>query len=143
MAGGFQIFFGDDWDDTVDSIKSTPGAIAGLALSASRQLKPVDLLALGLMVGGWLWIASGYAGVANPGGWHLTLALLPTAVWFGAGIAGGLIFEISGLGYRVLAYWEAYVLILLFTVFGVTSLRVALNPHGRRIHRGAATSGDS
>jgi hypothetical protein len=25
----------------------------------------------------------------------------------------------------------------------VTSLRVALNPHGRRIHRGATTSGKS
>lgn len=143
MAGGLQVFFGDDWDETVDSLKSTPGALAGLALSAARQLRPVDLVALGLMLAGWLWLATGYPGVAEPGRLHLTLALLPTAAWFGAGIAGGLVFEISGLGYRVLAYWEAYVLMLLFALFGVTSLRVALNPHGRRIHRGATTSGKS
>jgi hypothetical protein len=134
------MFFGDDWDDAVDSIKSAPGALGGMALSALRQLRAVDVAAFALVIAGWLWIAAGYPGVSSAGSLHLTLALLPTFLWLAAGIAGGLIFEVSGLGYRVLAYWEAYVLMLLFALFGVTSLRVALNPHGRRVHRGPPPS---
>jgi purine-cytosine permease-like protein len=140
MAGGFQIFFGDDWEDAVDSVKSAPGALGGLALTAMRQLRAVDIAAFGLVVAGWAWLAAGFPGVSEPGNLHLTLAVFPTVLWFGAGIVGGLIFEVSGLGYRVLAYWEAYVLILLFALFGVTSLRIALNPHGRRVYRGPPPS---
>ena len=47
-----------------------------------------------------------------------------------------LVFEISGLGVGVLAYWESYALMLVFGLFGVVSLRLALNPRGVRVYRG-------
>ena len=65
-------------------------------------------------------------------------ALLPTLAWFAAGITGALVFEISGLGPRVLGYWESYVIIALLALFGVVSLRLALNPRDLRVHRGVA-----
>ncbi len=129
-------FFGDDWEDALDSLMSAPGALGGLTLTALRQLRPVDGAAFVLVVAGWAWLVIGYGVLGERELWTTLLALLPTGLWLIAGVAGGLIFEISGLGARVLAYWESYVLVLLFALFGVASLRLALNVPGVRISRG-------
>ena len=137
MAGGLQAFFGDDWDDALDSLRSAPGALGGVMVSGFRQVRGVDAAAFGLVIAGWIWALAGFAhGGTDQQAWHLALALLPTAFWLLAGITGALIFEIGGLGVRTMAYWESYVLILVFAVFGVLSLRVALSPQGRQVHRG-------
>jgi hypothetical protein len=137
MAGRVQAFFGDDWDDALDSLKSAPGALGGLMLSCLRQLRAIDVAAFGLVVAGWVWIGATFAlGGFDQQAWHVALGLLPTALWFAAGIAGVLIFEIGGLGYRTLTYWEAYVFIIFFGVLGVLSLRMALSPESRRVYRG-------
>ena len=137
-AGRFQDFFGDDWEDALDSIKSAPGAFGNLFVGAIRQIRFVDGIGLALVGAGWLWLILGY-GVAGDHSTHLlVLALLPTLLWFIAGIAGGLIFEIGGIGVRALGYWESYLLILLFAVFGLTSLRIALNPRDRRVYRASS-----
>jgi len=137
-ARGLQIFFGDDWEDALDSIKSAPGAIGNLLVGFVRQVRPVDGLALAIVLAGLGWLIAGF-GIA---GEHRTdvllLALLPVVVWFAAGIAAGLIFEVGGIGIRTLGYWESYVLILLFAVFGVASLRVALSPKDRRVYRSSS-----
>ncbi len=133
---GLQAFFGDDWDETFDSLKSAPGALGGIALSAIRQVRPIDIAAFSLVVVGWLWLVVGFLVADDKSLVVLALALLPTVLWLIAGAAGCLIFEISGLGYRILAYWEAYALLLLFALFGVAALRIALNPRGVRIYRG-------
>ncbi len=140
MARGFQAFFGDDWDEALDSLRSAPGALGGIALSALRQVRPIDLAAFSLVLAGWLWVAAGFIASDNDSIGLLALALLPSALWLAAGVAGALIFEISGIGVRILAYWEAYVLILLFAFFGVASLRLALNPTGSRIYRGTTAA---
>ncbi len=137
----FPLFFGEDWDDALDSLKSAPGALGGLSWSAIRQVRAVDLAALALVVAGWLWAAFGYGVAEDHQLLLLCIALLPTALWVLAGLVGGLIFEISGLGVRVLQYWESYVLMLMFALFGVASLRVALNPRGVGIHRGPSAPG--
>jgi hypothetical protein len=132
-----QAFFGDDWDDALDSLKSAPGALGGVMLSGLRQIRAVDAAAFGLVIAGWAWAIGAYVhGGTDQHTWHLALALAPTALWLLAGLAGALIFEIGGLGVRTMAYWESYVLMLVFAVFGVLSLRVALSPQGRQIHRG-------
>jgi hypothetical protein len=140
MAGGIQAFFGDGWDDAIDSLKSAPGALGGVMLSGLRQVRAVDAAAFGLVIAGWLWIVGSYLHPTDQQAWHVALGLLPLAFWLVAGIAGALIFEIGGLGPRTMAYWESYVLILVFAVFGVLSLRVALSPESRQVHRGR--SGD-
>jgi hypothetical protein len=139
MAGGIQAFFGDDWDDAIDSLKSAPGALGGVMLSGLRQVRVVDAAAFGLVIAGWVWIIGTYLhSGTDQQAWHVALGLLPLALWLLAGITGALIFEIGGLGPRTMAYWESYVLLLVFAVFGVLSLRVALSPESRQIHRGAA-----
>jgi hypothetical protein len=137
MAGGLRDFFGDDWENTLDSLKSAPGAIGGVMLSALRQLRPIDVVAFSFVVAGWAWIiASFVAPGIDQEAWHIWLGMLPTMLWIAAGVAGALIFEIGGLGVRTLAYWESYVLIFVFSIFGVLSLRVALGVNSRQIHRG-------
>jgi len=139
MAGGLQAFFGDGWDDALDSLKSAPWALGGIMLSGLRQVRALDALAFALVVAGWLLIIETYVdGAVDQRAWHVALGLLPTLLWVTAGVAGGLMFEIGGLGARTLRYWESYVLILVFALFGVLSLRVALSPESRRIHRGPA-----
>jgi hypothetical protein len=143
MAGVLQAFFGDDWDEALDSIKSAPGALGGVTLSFLRQLRLVDALGFAVVVAGWLWLGAGFVA----GGDHSLLpalfALLPTLAWLAAGITGALVFEISGLGPRVLGYWESYVIIALLALFGVVSLRLALNPRDLRVYRGVAGEGDT
>ncbi len=132
MAGRIQDFFGDDLEDTLDSLKSAPGAFGNIVVAAVRQLHLLDVAAFALVLAGWAFFAYGLA--AGHG-----IGLLPLALWLTAGIAGGVIFHVGGIGYRSLGYWESYVLILTFSCFGVLALRLALNPYDRRIHRAAPT----
>jgi len=141
MAGGLQAFFGDDWDDTLDSLRSAPGALGGVMLSGLRQVRAVDAAAFSLVIAGWAWVLGTYLDTGtDQQAWHVALGLLPLLLWVIAGVTGALIFEIGGLGMRTMAYWESYVLILVFAVFGVLSLRVALSPQSRQIHRGPAVT---
>ena len=135
-ATRIQDFFGDDLEEALDSLKSAPGAFGNLLVGAARQVRLVDAAAFALVLIGWGWLLFGYAigGDSRPG--LLVLAILPTVLWFSAGLVGGLIFQIGGFGLRSLSYWESYLLILLFTVFGLISLRLALNPKDRRVYRG-------
>jgi hypothetical protein len=139
-AGRIQDFFGDDLEDALDSLKSAPGAFGNIVAAAARQVRLVDALAFSFVVAGWLWLVFGYGVASDHRAGLVALALLPSVLWLAAGGAGGLIFEIGGIGVRSLAYWESYLLILLFAVFGVVSLRLALNPRDRRVYRAPASS---
>jgi hypothetical protein len=132
-AGRFQEFFGDDFEDALDSLKSVPGAFGNIFIAAVRQLRPVDIVAFALVFGGWAFLIYGIIAGLDVG--LLLLGLLPTALWLIAGIIGGIVFHVGGIGYRSLGYWESYVLILTFSFLGVLALRLALNPYDRRIHR--------
>jgi hypothetical protein len=136
-AGRFQDFFGDDFDDAVDSLKSAPGAFGNIVIAAVRQLKPIDVAAFALVLAGWAFLIYGI--IVGNDVWLLLLSLLPTLLWLLAGIAAGVIFHVGGIGYRSLGYWESYVLILSFSWLGVLALRLALNPYDRRIHRAPPT----
>jgi hypothetical protein len=142
-TGRIQDFFGDDLEEALDSLKSAPGAFGNLLVGAARQVRVIDAAAFALVVAGWAWLLFGY----GIGGNHSTslalLAVLPTALWLAAGTAGGLIFEIAGFGKRALAYWESYLLILLFAAFGLISLRLALNPKDRHVYRAPPVSSDA
>ena len=131
-----QAFFGDDFEDTLDSLKSAPGAFGNILVAAVRQFRLVDAAAFALVVAGWAFFAYGL--VADHSIGLLLVAGLPTVLWLACGIAGGVIFHVGGIGYRSLLYWESYALILIFCVFGVLALRLALNPQDRRIHRARA-----
>ncbi len=131
-----QAFFGDDWEDAFDSLKSTPGAFGNILVAAIRQIRPIDSLAISLIAAGWLWLIAGYGFAGDHSFELLLLALLPTLLWLLAGIIGGLVFEIGGIGLRSLGYWEAYLLIIPFAAFGAITLRLALNPRDRRVYRG-------
>jgi hypothetical protein len=133
-AGRFQDFFGDDFEDALDSLMSAPGAFGNIVVAALRQLRPVDAAAFAMVLAGWAFFV--YGVFAGNGVGLLLLSLLPFALWLLAGIAGGVIFHVGGIGYRSLGYWESYVLILTFSWLGVLALRLALNPYDRRIHRG-------
>ena len=129
----FQEFFGDDFDDTLDSLKSAPGAFGNILVAAARQFRLVDAAAFALVLAGWAFFAYGLIAGHSIG--LLLVALLPTVLWLACGVAGGVIFHVGGIGYRSLRYWESYGLILIFSGFGLLALRLALNPHDRRIHR--------
>jgi hypothetical protein len=135
-AGRFQDFFGDDFEDALDSLKSAPGAFGNIVVAAMRQLRPIDVAAFAMVLAGWAFFAYGIA--VGHGAGLLLISLLPFALWLAAGIAGGVIFHVGGIGYRSLGYWESYVLILTFSWLGVLALRLALNPYDRRIHRSAS-----
>jgi hypothetical protein len=130
-----QTLFGDDLEDTLDSLKSAPGAFGNILVAAVRQFRLVDGAAFALVLAGWAFFAYGLVQDHSAG--LLLVALLPTALWLASGIVGGVIFHVGGIGYRSLLFWESYALILIFCVFGVLALRLALNPYDRRIHRAA------
>lgn len=132
-AGRFQEFFGDDLEGAIDSLKSAPGAFGNILVAAVRQIHVIDAAAFALVLAGWALFAYALATDRSLG--LLVLSLAPMALWLVAGIAGGVIFHVGGIGYRSLGYWESYVLIVIFSVFGTLSLRLALNPYDRRIHR--------
>src|SRR5262245_40362439 len=106
-TGRIQDFFGDDWEETFDSLKSAPGAFGNILVAAARQVRPIDAAVFALVIAGWLWLVGGYLMAAEHHRLILVLSLTPTLLWLAAGIAGGLVFEISGIGYRALAYWES------------------------------------
>jgi hypothetical protein len=130
-----EIILGDDFEDTLDSIKSAPGAVGNIIVAAIRQFRLVDAAVFALVLAGWATFV--YGVVTELAVEWLLLALVPTALWLACGIAGGVIFHVGGIGYGSLRYWESYVLILIFSGFGVLALRLALNPRDRRIHRAA------
>lgn len=140
MVGRIQSFFGDDFFDTFDSLLSAPGAFGNIVVATARQVRPVDVAAFSLVVLGWLWLFVGVLILGNHGAGLISLAVLPTLLWLAAGIAGGLVFEIGGLGKHVLTYWESYVLIGLFAIFGTIGLRLALNPKDRHVYRAPSQS---
>ena len=142
-ARKLQAFFGDDWEDTLDSLKSAPGAFGNIVVAAGRQVRLVDLVAFAAVLAGWLWLLLGYFLGDDHRLGLLGLSLLPTFLWLAAGVIGGLVFEIGGIGVRSLAYWEAYLLIGLFACFGVISLRLALSPRDRGVYRAPSTPGDA
>jgi hypothetical protein len=142
VTGRIQAFFGDDLSDTVDSLLSAPGAFGNVVVAAARQVRLVDGHALGVVLAGWIWLILGYGVMGNHGLPLAALAVLPTVLWLAAGVTGGLFFEIGGIGIRSLAYWESYLLILLFACFGLISLRLALNPRDRRVYRPAPSKVD-
>jgi len=137
MARRIQVFFGDDWDETLDSLKSAPGALGGIVLSVGRQMRPIDAAAFAAVLAGWLWLVGGYLASGNHDMILTLVALAPWVLWLAAGITGALVFEISGLGPRILGYWESYVILVLLAFFGVLSLRLALNPRDLMVYRGA------
>jgi hypothetical protein len=141
MAGHrLQAFFGDDLEETFDSIKSAPGAFGNIGVAAFKQVRPIDLVALGLVIGGWAWFLGGYVIAEERDSVVLFLSVLPTFLWLVAGIVGGLVFHIGAIGYRSLGYWESYVLIGILSILGVISLRIALDPRGRNVYRVSATN---
>ena len=142
-AGRLQAFFGDDWDDAIDSVKSTPGAIGNLLVGFVRLVRPIDAVAFAAVLAGWLWLLVGYGLLDDHSVSLLLLSILPSVLWLTAGVTGGLVFEIGGIGARILAYWESYLLILLFAIFGVASLRLALSPKDRRVYHGAPPASDA
>jgi hypothetical protein len=134
-AGRLGAFFGDDWDEAFDSIKSVPGAFGNIVVAASRQVRLIDVLALVLVASGWAWIVFGAVIGGDQRLGLLLLAVAPSIAWLAAGVVGALVFEIGGIGPRVLGYWESYVLIVFFSLFGLISLRLALNPKDRIVYR--------
>ena len=136
MAGHrLQAFFGEDLEDTFDSIKSAPGAFGNIGVAAVKQVRPIDVVGFGLVVAGWTWLIGGYVLAEEREAIVLMLSLLPTVLWLASGIIGGLIFHIGAIGYRSLGFWETYVLIGIFSILGVISLRIALDPRGRSVYR--------
>jgi hypothetical protein len=134
-AGKLQSFFGDDWEDTWEAVLSAPGALGNVVVGAARQVRLVDFLALALMLAGAIWLVYGY-GIKGDHPLGLTLlALLPMALWFGAGFIGGWLFVVGNIGLKALRYWESYLFIGMFVVFGTVSMRLAISPKDGRIHR--------
>ena len=137
-----EFIFGDDLEETLDSLKSAPGAFGNLVVGAARQVRAVDGIAFLVVLAGWLWVVFGFGFAGDHRPALLVLGLLPSVLWLTAGAVGGLIFEIGGIGPRSLVYWESYLLIVLFALFGSVSLRLALNPRDRRVYRAPASAPD-
>jgi hypothetical protein len=144
MAGNrLQIFFGDDLEETLDSLRSVPGAFGNIIVAVIRQLRPIDGLAFAVVIAGLGWLIVGHFILGER---HQVLAvasILPLVLWLVAGVVGGFVFHIGAIGRSSLAYWESYVLLLFFALFGVISLRLALDPRDRRVYRAAPPAGDA
>jgi hypothetical protein len=136
MAGNrLQAFFGDDIEETWDSLRSVPGAFGNIVVGVVRQVRALDALAFALVVSGLIWLLVGHFLLEQRSPWLYLTSLLPLVLWLAAGITGGFIFHIGAIGRGSLVYWETYVLLLLFAAFGVISLRLALDPRDRRVYR--------
>ncbi len=133
-------FFGDDLEETLDSLMSAPGAFGNIFVAAVRQVRLLDMAIFGLVIAGWLWIIGGFFIAGDHSAAALSLAVLPTALWLLAGVVAGFVFHVGAVGPRSLAYWESYVLISVFAFFGVVSLRLALDPRERRVHHASPNS---
>ncbi len=96
MAGQkLQTFFGDDLEETLDSLLSAPGAFGNIFIGVAKQVRLFDGIVLALVFTGWGWLLFGYALGDNDDTLLLVLAIVPTAVWVLAGLIGGLVFEIG------------------------------------------------
>ena len=136
MAGNrLQAFFGDDIEEAWDSIRSVPGAFGNIVVGVIRQVRPVDAVAFAVVLAGLAWLIIGHVILGERHLGLYLLSILPLALWLVAGTVAGFIFHIGAIGRSSLAYWESYVLILLFACFGVISLRLALDPRDRRVYR--------
>ena len=143
MAGNrLQEFFGDNLEETWDSIRSVPGAFGNIVIATLRQVRPLEAAAFGLVVIGFAWAIIGYVILGEGGKGLLVVSLLPLAGWLIAGVVGGFVFHIGAIGRHSLAYWETYVLILLLAAFGVISLRLALDPRDRRVYHSSPSTRD-
>lgn len=127
-----QEFFGDDLEETWDSIRSVPGAFGNICIGTLRQVRLPDMIAFAIVLAGIAWLLVGHLVLGERG--FYALSITPLVLWFMAGVIGGIIFHVGVIGPRSLAYWESYALILLLGVFGVISLRLALDPRERRVY---------
>jgi hypothetical protein len=139
MVGRLQGFFGDDLEDTLDSVLSVPGAFGNIVVAAVRQIKPWDALAMLLVLASFVWLVAGYVISDDHDSTYATVALLLIVAWLGSGTVAGFVFTVGGVGKRALWLWESYLLIVLFAAFGTVSLRIALNPKDRLVHRAPTT----
>jgi hypothetical protein len=136
MAGiRIQAFFGDDMEETWDSLRSVPGAFGNIFVGVIRQVGPIDMLAMAAVVAGLVWLFIGHVLLEYRDMALYVSGLMPLVLWIIAGVAGGLVFHVGAIGRGSLAFWETYVLLLLFAAFGVISLRLALDPRDRRVYR--------
>jgi hypothetical protein len=136
MAGHrIQAFFGDDLEETWDSLLSVPGAFGNILVGVVRQVRPIDGVALAAVLAGLVWLFVGHVVIGHRDIGFYVSGLLPLVLWLIAGVAGGLVFHVGAIGRGSLAFWETYVLLLLFAAFGVVSLRLALDPRDRRVYR--------
>jgi hypothetical protein len=141
MAGNrLQSFFGDDLEETWDSLRSVPGAFGNIIVAVVRQVRPIDAAAFSLVLAGLAWILFGYLVLGEHHTGLLLISVLPLALWLVAGIVGGFVFHIGAIGRSSLAYWESYMLIVFFALFGVISLRLALDPRDRRVYHATPPS---
>ena len=144
MAGNrLQAFFGDDIEETWDSIRSVPGAFGNIIVAVMRQLRPLDVLAFAVVAAGLLWLVVGNVILGERHTGLFVLSIVPLVLWLVAGIVGGLVFHIGAIGRGALAYWESYMLIVFFALFGVISLRLALDPRDRRVYRATPPTGEA
>ena len=136
MAGNrLQAFFGDDFEETLDSILAVPGAFGNIIVGVIRQIRPIDAVCFAFVAAGLLRLFVGHVILDERNLGLYLLSLLPLALWLAAGVIGGFVFHIGAIGRSSLAFWETYVLLLLFAAFGVISLRLALDPRDRRVYR--------
>jgi hypothetical protein len=135
MAGNrLQAFFGDDLEETWASLRSVPGAFGNIIVAVVRQVRPIDAAAFVLVLSGLTWIVIGHLILGEHHTGLLVISVLPLALWFVAGIVGGVVFHVGAIGRSSLAYWESYMLIVFFALAGVISLRLALDPRDRRVY---------
>jgi hypothetical protein len=142
MAGNrLQAFFGDDLEETWDSLRSLPGAFGNIIVAVVRQVRPVDAAALAVVLAGLTWLVVGHVILGERNLSLYLVSVLPLALWLVAGVVGGFVFHIGAIGRGSLAYWESYMLIMFFAIFGVISLRLALDPRDRRVYHASPPSG--
>ena len=142
MAGHrLQAFFGDDLEEAWDSLRSVPGAFGNIIVAVVRQVRPVDALALTLVLTGIAWLVVGHVILGERRLFLDVISVLAVVLWLVAGIVGGFVFHIGAIGRGSLAYWESYMLIVFFALFGVISLRLALDPRDRRVYRTTPPTG--
>lgn len=143
MAGNrLQAFFGDDIEEMWDSIRSVPGAFGNIIIAVIRQVLPIDAIAFSVVAAGLAWLVIGHVILGERHTGLLALAIVPLVLWLVAGIVGGLVFHIGAIGRGALAYWESYMLIVFFALFGVISLRLALDPRDRRVYHATPPTGE-
>ena len=139
MVEKFQGFFGDDWEDTLDSVLSVPGAFGNIVVAAVKQIKVWDAAAMVLVCASLVWLLAGYLISGNHDAKYALPAVLATVAWLTCGTVGGVEFLFGGVGKRAFLLWESYLLVGLFAAFGTVSLRIALNPKDRLVHRAPTT----